>query len=142
MSQPKTVATTKSVAGFIAKLPEPLRGEAKTVAALHAAVTKQKPVLWTNGMIGYGKYHFKSDKSAQESDWPLAAFAPRKNNITIFLMGGMGAAQKHAALLKKLGPHTASTGGCIYIKNLAKVDLAVLKKLIAAGYADTKKKHK
>jgi hypothetical protein len=141
MAGPKTVATTKSVAGFIAKLPEPLRGDTKKIAALHAAVTKKKPELWSNGMIGYGKYHFKSDKSAQESYWPLAAFAPRKSNMTIFLMGGMGAAQKQSALLKKLGPHTASSGGCIYIKNIAKVDLAVLKKIIAAGYADTKKLH-
>lgn len=42
--------------------------------------------------------------------------------------------EHHADLLARLGPHTTGTS-CLYLKDLAKVDLAVLEDLIAASYA-------
>jgi len=140
MAEPKTKATNASVVAFLAKIPEPQRTDAKKVAALLQSITKQKPELWSNGMIGYGKYHFKSERSSQEGDWPMAAFSARKTNLTIYLMGGMGAAKKHAALLKELGPHKVSGGACLYIKRLADIDVAVLKKIMTASYSEMKKK--
>jgi hypothetical protein len=43
-------------------------------------------------------------------------------------------------LLKKLGKFTASVG-CLYVKKLADIDLAVLEKLIRRSVADMKKRH-
>ncbi len=142
MAAVKTHVTKTSLAKYIASIPDAVRrAEAKKVAALLQAITKEKPTVWSNGMVGYGMYHFKSEHTSHEGDWPMAAFSARKANISIYLMGGMGAAKKQGALLKKLGPHTASSGGCVYIKRLDKVDMSVLKKVIAAGYADMKKKY-
>ncbi len=143
MAEVKTKVTGTSLAAFLAKVPDATRrAEAKQVAALLGAITKQKPTVWSNGMVGFGTFHYKSERSSQEGYWPMAAFAPRGSNITIYLMGGMGAAKKHAALLKKLGPHTASSGACLYIKKLDKVDMTVLKKILQASYAEMKKKYK
>src|SRR6185436_740832 len=143
MAEPKTKVTKESVAKFIAAIPDAQRREeAKTVLKLMQAITKEKGELWSNGMIGFGQYHYKSERSSQEGYWPLAAFSARKSNITIYLMGGMGAAKKHAALLKKLGPHSASSGACLYLKRLNGIDMGVLKEIITASYGEMKKRYK
>ena len=46
-------------------------------------------------------------------------------------MDGVGA---HADLLARLGPHTTGVG-CIYIKDLELVDLAVLEQIVRKSYA-------
>jgi hypothetical protein len=141
MAEVKTKITKSSVSAYLNKIPAAQRADAKKVAALLSGITKKKPTLWSNGMIGYGTYHYKSERSSQEGDWPLIGFSVRKNNITMYLMGGMGAAQKHSALLKKLGKHTASSGSCLYIKRLDDVDMTVLKKICSVAYAEMKKKY-
>lgn len=75
-------------------------------------------------MVGFGKYHYKSERSRQEGDWPLAAFSPRKQNLTLYVMAG----NKDNPLLAKLGKHKTSVG-CLYINKLADVDIKVLEKL-------------
>jgi hypothetical protein len=142
MATPKTHVTKDSVAGFIAKLQEPRKGEAKTVLKMIQSITGKRGELWSNGMIGFGKYHFKSERSSQEADWPLTAFSARKSNITVYVMGSLTAVTKYNSLLKKLGPHRSSGGGCIYITNLSKIDLSILKKIIVASYGDMKKRYK
>jgi len=69
---------------------------------------------------------------------PLAAFAPRRQHLTVYLTPQ---ADGFDALLKKLGKHKLS-GGCLHIKRLTDVDLAVLTKLISASVKATKKRHK
>lgn len=140
MGEIKTKVTTASVAAYLAKLPVEQRGDAKKLDALLKSVTKKKPTLWNNGMIGYDLYHYKSERSTQEGNWPMIAFAPRKNNLTIYLMLGMGGGKKYGALLKKLGPHKVSGGSCLYVKKLDGIDLNILKKIMAGSYADMKKK--
>ncbi len=135
----KTQATKESAGKFLAGITDAkTRGDSQAIFKLLGSVTKQKPVLWSNGMIGFGIYHYKSDRSAQEGDWPMTAFAPRKGNITLYLMSG---ARNHAKLVKQLGVKT-SGGSCIYIKDLSKLDTKVLKKLIAESYSWMKKKYK
>jgi len=60
-----------------------------------------------------------------------AGFAPRKAATTIYLPDGVGA---HADLLASLGPHTTGVG-CLYIKDLDNVDLAVLEEIISRSYS-------
>jgi hypothetical protein len=64
----------------------------------------------------------------------LVGFSPRKQNLTIYNMGGV---DPDDALLKKLGKHTTGKG-CLYIKRLDDVDLPTLKLLIAASFTRTK----
>lgn len=90
-------------------------------------ITGNKPVLWGK-IIGFGKYHYKSKSS--EGDWFATGFAPRKTEITIYIMGGF---LKIPDLLAKLGKHKISTGSCLHIKKLDDIDLEVLKEILEIG---------
>jgi hypothetical protein len=79
-----------------------------------------------SSIVGFGSYHYKG-ASGREGDWMLIGFSPRKQNLTLYLPGGL---EHYQGLLKKLGKH--STGkGCLYIKRLSDVNMDVLKELIA-----------
>jgi hypothetical protein len=56
----------------------------------------------------------------------LVGFAPRKRNLTLYIMSGF---DEYDALLGQLGKH--STGkSCLYINKLEDVDLDVLRDLV------------
>jgi len=50
--------------------------------------TNEKPVMWGNAIVGFGTYHYKSERSSQEGDWFITGFSPRKQNLTIYIMPG------------------------------------------------------
>ena len=140
MAELKTKLNSASVAGFLAQVSDPgQRRDAKKISALMTAITKKKPKMWGTAIVGFDQYHYKSERSGQEGDWPMIGFSPRKQNLTIYLMGGV---KKHAALLKKLGPHKISGSSCLYIKKLQNTDMAVLKKILQDAYSEMKKKYK
>jgi len=85
-----------------------------------------EPRLWGSAIVGFGTQPLRY-ASGRELEWPLIAFSPRKQDLTLYLSGGP---PLRAALLAKLGKH--KTGKvCLYIKRLADVDLGVLRALIA-----------
>ena len=84
--------------------------------------------MWGPSMVGFGLYHYKSERSSQEGDWPLVAFSPRKQNLTLYVTP-----RNFAALLKDLGKHATSVG-CLYVNKLDDVDPQVLEKLVAASF--------
>jgi hypothetical protein len=49
----------------------------------------------------------------------------------VYVVNGVGA---HADLLERLGPHTTGVG-CIYLRDLTLVDLAILEQIIQTSYA-------
>ena len=79
-------------------------------------------------MVGFGLWRYKSERSSQEGDWPLAAFSPRKQNLTLYVYP-----KNFPELLKNLGKHTTSVS-CLYINKLDDVDSQILEKLIAASF--------
>lgn len=140
----KTKKTSTTPAAFMAKVAdERRRKDGKALLALFKKATGEKPVVWGNegssGFIGFGQYHYKSERSTQEGDWPLTGFSPRKANLTVYIMPGFKA---YAPLLKKLGKHKISGGSCIYINKLADVDTKVLEQLVKTSVRDMRKKHK
>lgn len=88
-------------------------------------------------IVGFGKYHYKSERSAQEGDWPMIGFSPRAQNLTVYIMPGF---KKYAGLLKRLGPHKKSVG-CLYLKRLSDVDEIVLKTLIKSAYQEMRRRY-
>jgi hypothetical protein len=99
------------------------------------AVTKAKPAMWGTSIVGFGSYHYVYD-SGREADWMLTGFAPRKGNITLYIMAGF---DRYEELMARLGKH--STGkSCLYIKRLSDIHLPTLKKLIAASVKHMKNK--
>ena len=96
------------------------------------------PTLWGNSIVGFGEYHYKSDRSSQEGDWPLTGFSPRKRNMTVYIMPGF---TNYQDLLNKLGRHKTSVS-CIYFSKLENIDVKVLKQIIRRSVADMKKIYK
>ncbi|HEX6258896.1 MAG TPA: DUF1801 domain-containing protein [Candidatus Saccharimonadales bacterium] len=134
MAEIKTKVTDASVEDFINSVEnERRRKDAFVLLEMYKRVTGLEPKMWGPSMIGFGMYHYKSDRSTQEGDWPLAAFSPRKQNLTLYVYP-----RKFSELLKNLGKHKTSVG-CLYINKLDDVDLAVLEKLIAASFAWSQK---
>lgn len=91
-------------------------------------LTKKEPKLWSHGTIGFGEYEYKG-KSGRSGTWYPTGFAPRKGNISINFISGLG---NHKALLKKLGKHKTGAG-CLYINSLQDIDHKVLEELIKAN---------
>lgn len=79
-------------------------------------------------IIGFGSYHYRYD-SGREGDMPVIAFAPRKAATVLYCLTGFSGSE---ALLAKLGKHSKGKG-CLYIRNLADVDLEVLEALAVAA---------
>ncbi|MGE5406920.1 MAG: DUF1801 domain-containing protein [Methanosarcina sp.] len=140
MSEIKTRPSGLDIDEFLMNIePEQKRKDAIELKRLFESVVKEKASLWNNNMIGYGSYHYKSDKSKQEGNWPLTGFSPRKQNIAVYIMSG---AANYKELLDRLGKHKASTGSCIYINKLGDINTDVLKEIISASVSDMKKLYK
>lgn len=136
MAEPKTRPTRASVAAYINRLPdERTREDCLTLVSLMEKVTGEKAVMWGASIIGFGTYRLPY-ADGSEADWPIAGFSPRKQDLTIYLMGVF---DRRADLMKKLGKHRTGKV-CLYIKRLADVDTKVLNELVAAsvGYAREK----
>jgi Domain of unknown function (DU1801) len=92
-------------------------------------VTGEPARMWGSSIVGFGQYHYHY-QSGRQGDGPAASFSPRKAAMTIYLADGTGA---YTDPLSRLGPHTTSVG-CLYIKDLAQVDLGVLEGIVAESY--------
>ncbi|MGO1769236.1 MAG: DUF1801 domain-containing protein [Microbacterium sp.] len=106
---------------FIAQAtPAIRRRDAETLVALLSEVSGREPELWGT-IIGFGSCHYRYP-TGTEGEMPVLAFAPRKAASTVYL----DRVEWHADALAALGPHTSSVS-CLYIKDLEKVDLGVLR---------------
>ena len=137
MADPKTIKTKASVAAFLNSIEDPeKRREAKTIAKIMKEVTREKPAMWGEGVVGYGTCVYKyADGKGRE--WPITGFAPRKGNLTVYIMSGF---RKFAPLLKKLGKYKTGRS-CLYMRHLADVDEQVLRKLISGSVKEMAKRH-
>ena len=79
MAELKTKENNASVELFIKNIKdEQKRKDAFRILDIFREVTKEDAKMWGAAIIGFGKYHYKSEKSKQEGDWPLIGFSPRK----------------------------------------------------------------
>lgn len=139
MAELKTKATKQSVEEFLNKVePAEKRRDSFALLELMQKVTGEKPVLWGTSIVGFGMYHYKSERSSQEGDWLMIGFSPRKQNLTLYILTGF---KDKEELLKKLGKHKTSVG-CLYIKQLSDVDMSVLTKLVEVSFRHMKEIHK
>ena len=127
MAELKTQKNDQSVDAFLQTVAdERKRQDCYDLLALMQEVTGAEPVMWGSSIIGFGSYHYKY-ASGREGEWFLTGFAPRKQNLTLYIMAGF---DQYGELMSKLGKH--STGkSCLYIKRLADVDQYVLRRLVA-----------
>jgi hypothetical protein len=104
MAEIKTKATKASVIKFLQTIePEEKQKDSFLLLDMFKKVTKEKPVLWGSSIIGFGKFHYKSERSSQEGDWPLVGFSPRKQNLTLYVITG-NAIEKQILKTFRCGP--------------------------------------
>ncbi len=138
MSTLKTLVNDSSVEDFLKAVPdETKKNDSLELLKLFKKVTGEKPKMWGSSIVGFGQYHYKSERSTQEGDWMLTGFSPRKQNLTLYIMLGF---EDYQDLLKDLGKYKTSVG-CLYVNKLADVDMGVLEKLVKKSYLAMKAKH-
>jgi len=129
MAELKTKLNDASVEAFLNGIEdETKRKDSFTILEMMQEVTGAEPKMWGASIIGFGHSRYKY-ASGREGDWMLTGFSPRKQNLTLYIMGGF---EPHEAIMAKLGKHACGKG-CLYIKKLKDVDLATLRELIKAS---------
>jgi hypothetical protein len=128
MAEIKTKQTNKDVHEFINSFAdtEQKRKDSIELLKLMKDFTGFEPKMWGPSIIGFGSYHYKSDRSRQEGDWPLIGFSPRKAAISLYVFTG---SPEHEHLLKNLGKFKMGKA-CIYIKKLSDINQDELKNLM------------
>lgn len=131
MAELKTRPTDDDVAAFINNIAdEQKRQDSQAILALMQDVTGAEPQMWGDSIVGFGSYHYKY-ASGREGDWFLTGFAPRKQNLTLYIMAGF---EQYDTLLARLGKHKTGKS-CLYLKRLADVDPNTLRELIRQSVA-------
>ncbi|SEK19667.1 DUF1801 domain-containing protein [Parapedobacter koreensis] len=130
MAEIKTKQTDADVDVFINAFAdtEQKRKDSFELLELMRDFTGYEPRMWGPSIIGFGSYHYKSDRSRQEGDMPLVGFSPRKAAISLYVYTG---AAEHEHLLKDLGKFKMGKA-CIYVKKMVDIDQEALKRLMRA----------
>ena len=129
MSTIKTTVTTASVEEFITSFADTEQKRKDSFELLHIMqdYTGYEAMMWGPSIIGFGSYHYKSERSRQEGDMPLVGFSPRKAAISLYVYMDT---PEHEALLAELGKFKMGKA-CIYVKKLSDINIEVLQKMMA-----------
>ena len=131
MAENKTKPNDASVEDFLNRIDDDRRRQdCFAILKLMKQVTRQEPKMWGDSIVGFGTYHYKYE-SGREGDFFLTGFSPRKQNLTIYIMGGF---DSYPQLTSKLGKYKNSKS-CLYVNRLADIDLPTLKELIKQSVA-------
>ena len=135
MAELKTKPNEISVEAFLDAVPDETRREdAKAVSAMMARVTGLPPKMWGPSIVGFGSYGYTYD-SGHSGSMCRIGFSPRKAQLVLY-----GGFLREPDLLAKLGKHDTGKG-CLYIKKLAQVDMAVLEAMAHAAWAHMNAAH-
>ncbi len=127
MAENKTQRNDGDVLAYLESVSNKRRREdSLVVKEMMEEVTGESAEMWGTSIVGFGSYHYRY-ASGREGDFMLTGFAPRKQALTLYIMGGH---ERYDELMAKLGKHRTGSS-CVYINKLADVDLAVLRELIA-----------
>ena len=139
MTALKTQPTQTNVAEFIRTFAdsEQKQKDSFELIEIMRKVTGCEPQMWGPSMIGFGKYHYKSERSRQEGDWPLVGFSPRKAAISLYVFSGM---PEHEYLLEGLGKFKKGAA-CIYVKKLSDINIPVLKEIMKTTISFLKERY-
>lgn len=126
------IPTDESALALLQAIEHPSRREdALQLNALFKRITGEKPIVWSDGVIGYGAYDYHY-KNGDAGSYLRIGFAPRRAVHSIYIMPGH---TQHAELVAKLGKFKRARP-CLHINKLTDIDIDVLEKLIKAGWDD------
>ena len=137
MSELKTRQNDGDVDAYLDSVENPRRREdARQVLTLMREITGDAPRMWGSSIVGFGSYHY-TYASGREGDWPVVGFAPRKQNLVLYIMPGFAG---YEALLARLGKHRIGKS-CLYVNKLDDIDAGVLEELVRESVADMKRRY-
>ena len=126
MAELKTKKSESNVDDFLRGVADEIkRNDCFTVLEMMARITGRPAKIYGTSMVGFGSYKY-TYASGHSGQWFLSGFAPRKQNLVIYIMSGFS---NEAELMARLGKHKTGKS-CLYLKKLADIDLAVLEDLI------------
>lgn len=132
MADNKTKPTDAGVDDYLASRASPQQlADCRALMALLERITGQSPKMWGPSIVGYGVYRYTYE-SGRTGEAPVVGFAIRGRELVVYL-AAEDEAQK--ALLSKLGKHKMGKA-CLYFKQLADLDAAVLEKLVVGSIAE------
>ena len=139
MAEIKTKATDADVHDFINTFAdtEQKKKDSFELLQLMQEFTGYEPKMWGSSIIGFGQYHYQSERSSQKGDWPLVGFSPRKAAISLYVYTSSPGQDD---LLKELGKFKMGKA-CIYVKKLSDVNQDVLKNLMQSTIEYLKMKY-
>ncbi len=132
MAELKTRETDADVGAFLAAIEDDQRrADCEAICAMMREAAGVEPKMWGESIVGFGHYDYRY-ASGRSGTWMRIGFAPRKRDLTLYIMPGFEASDD---LMAQLGKHKTGKS-CLYIKRLADVDRAVLRQLVdrALGY--------
>lgn len=122
----KTQKNKKSVSAYINSIADTTRrADAAKLVEIMSDITKDKPSMWGDAIVGFGSYSYKRS-TGKEYEWFQTGFSSRKNALSVYIMPGMYDMEDK---LKKLGPHKRGVS-CLYIQSLSDVHTPTLKNMI------------
>lgn len=134
MADVKTVPTGASAASLVAGIEDDQqRADAEVLLTLLGDMTGEQPVVWGTSIIGFGRSHYRY-ASGREGDTFIIGFSARKQNLSLYV-GGL---DQHQALLEQLGKHSVGKG-CLYVKRLSDVNLAILRRLFETSIQQSRR---
>lgn len=118
--------TGASIEGYIAsRASEQQRDDCRALMSLLGEAVREPARMWGPSIVGFGSYRYVHG-SGRTGEAPLAAFAIRGREIVLYLDCEDAAQQ---ALLSQLGKHRMGKA-CLYFRNLADLDTAILRALV------------
>ena len=109
MAEVKTKRTKESVTAFLERATDgDRRKDAATIVRMMQAASGARGMMWGPGIVGFG-LHEIAYADGRTAEWPIIAFAPRKQHLTLYISRRLDGLD---GLLGKLGKHKMS-GGCL-----------------------------
>lgn len=136
MAENKTKATDASIETYIASRANAQQAaDCQVLMALMEKLTQQPPKMWGPSIVGFDSYRYTYD-SGRSGEAPLAGFAIRGRELVVYL----SCENDDEPLFTKLGKHKMSKS-CLYFKQLADLDMAVLEQLIVNSMQNVKRRY-
>jgi hypothetical protein len=131
MKENKTKPEAKSPTDFLNGVANTRRkADGLTMLKLMQDITGADPIMWGSSIVGFGSYHYESATTGRGGEWMTIGFSPRSAALTIY---GLIHYDDGREALKSLGDVTTGKG-CIYIKDLSKINIDVLSEMIRSSY--------
>ena len=132
MTQLKTQRNDASVEDYLNSLEDSRkRDDCFVLLQMMQELTGEEPAMWGDSIVGFGFYKYRYN-SGRSGEWFITGFAPRKRDLTVYIMPGF---DRYHDLMERLGKHKTGVS-CLYLNRLQTIDVPTLRELISRSVAD------